>query len=165
MLCCQARCSHTFRGGCGARRTASRADLAHLRTLRPPPRVAAFQCHRQAPAASLASRLFTNSPVPLSLPRLGGFHTHPRGGKAAVAASPACFGGRAGGGFHNSVESLGNQLLCGRVEFHPQNTYGETNWKLQRNMQNLHCASFRGTTRIPVKFINTVRMQSIELSK
>lgn len=103
----------------------------------------------------------------LPLSRSGVLHTQPSEGKAAMAASPGCFFREksVGGVSHSSVESLGYQLLCGRVEFHPQNTYGETNWKLQWNMQNLHCASFRGTTRIPVKFINTVHMQSIELSK
>lgn len=158
VFCHQTRCSRTFWGGCGARRAAGQADL------HPPSR-----CHHPpVPQTSPDGKCgLTGFYKPAGTPffaQLGGFHTSPQGGEAAVAAGPA-FGRSVGGGFCDSVESLSHQLLCGRVEFHPQNTYGETNWKLQRNMQNLHCASFQGTTRIPVKFINTVHMQSIELSK
>lgn len=115
------------------RRAASQASLAHTSQ-------AALLFPTQAPEPSLASHLFTDSPAAPSL--AFGSHTHPRGGQAAVAEVQPALGRRAGGGFHNGAESLGSKLLCGRVEFHTQNIYGERNWKLHQNMQNLHCAAF-----------------------
>lgn len=94
--------------------------------------------------------------------RYGRFNTHPRGGvnRSWLLVWPT--GGlRAGVGFDTGVESLSNQRVCGRAGFHPQNTYGETNWTLQQNIRILHRASSQGTTRIPAKFINTVHMQSL----
>lgn len=103
------------------RRAASQASLAHISWT-------AFPFAQQAPELSLAPHLSTDSPAAPSF--AFGSHTHARGGKEAVAVVQPAFRRRAGGGFHNGVESLGNELLCRRVEFHPQNIYSERNWKL-----------------------------------
>lgn len=145
----------------------SQKAFAHLSIpLCPPtlcyPEPSGYEDFKPVPAASLTQGTANKVTVLPSSCRYGRFNTHPRGGvnRSWLLVWPT--GGlRAGVGFDTGVESLSNQRVCGRAGFHPQNTYGETNWTLQQNIRILHRASSQGTTRIPAKFINTVHMQSL----